>query len=90
MKMFNLGVDHPKNDWCVIWRTGNTESFEWHRSDPMSREAADSAREAFLRDGYRAMTERHGRSVAIGLPSTWAATAWETAEDKKAEAAKAA
>lgn len=75
-------------DWCVVWRTGTTDSFRWHRSDPMSQVAADSSRDAFQRDGRRAMTARYSQSVTIGLPSTWAATAWETNEDRKQEEAR--
>jgi hypothetical protein len=57
--------------WCVVWRNGNPDSFTWERSDAMSREAADSSREAFERDGTRALVVDHAQSVSIGLPEGW-------------------
>ena len=57
--------------WCVVWRTGNSEIFKWHRSEEMTREAADGSCSAFGRDGVCAMVVNYRQSVAIGLPTTW-------------------
>lgn len=73
-------------DWCVVYRTGGTENFEWHRTLAMSREAADGSKEAIERGGRRAMVFRYSQSVKIGLPTTYAGTKWEEQEDRKREA----
>ena len=72
-------------DWCIVYRTGGTENFTWHRSLAMSQEAAQSAKEACQRGGRMAYVVRYSQSVNIGLPSTYAGTQWEIADARKAE-----
>jgi hypothetical protein len=57
--------------FCVIYRTGGTVNFQWHRSLGMSRaEALEAA--AMTRTGGRpAHVERLDRSLAVGLPETF-------------------
>lgn len=59
------------NTHVVIYRTGGTENFEWHRTVLMSREEANRVRADLERQGYRAMTENAVLSYSIGLPDTF-------------------
>ena len=59
------------NSHCVVYRTGGTENFGWHRSLAMSREEAQKARDVSERMGYAAHVENYERSLAIGLPETY-------------------
>ena len=60
------------NSHCVVYRTGGTVNFQWHRSLAMSRSEAEASAEAQRRMGREARTEDYQRSLAIGLPETFA------------------
>lgn len=60
-----------ENSHCVIYRTGGTHNFQWHRSAAMSKAEAQKAQEATVRMGYPAHVESYPRSLAIGLPKTF-------------------
>lgn len=60
------------NSHCVVYRTGGTENFQWHRSLAMSYDEATNARDDAERMGYAAHVENYQRSVSIGLPETYA------------------
>lgn len=57
--------------FCVVYRTGGTANFRWHRTIAMTaREAAD-ALASVTSGGFAAHVERYFASVAIGLPTTF-------------------
>ena len=56
---------------CVIYRTGGTENFTWHRSVAMTSDEAIQVQRDLARMGYRAHIERYRRSLAVGLPETY-------------------
>lgn len=61
-------------DWCVIVRTGTESDFVWTRSERMTRDEAVKVRDTLKRNGQTwCLIERMSRSIAIGLPSTYAA-----------------
>lgn len=62
----------PDISHCVIYRTGGTANFKWHRTIAMSLEAAINACNDTLRMGYEAQVESYPASVAVGLPTTFA------------------
>jgi hypothetical protein len=55
-------------EYCVVYRTGGTENYQWHRSVAMSEAEARQKREETERMGYRAMLVDYRLSMAIGLP----------------------
>lgn len=57
-----------KHIWCVIYRVGGTDNFQWHRSSAMTREEAENAKIDTMRFGYPCFIENFSRSCAIGLP----------------------
>lgn len=58
--------------WVVVYRTGGTVNFEWHRSVAFdSKEAAAECYNAVLRGGRHAMVVDYHLSMAIGLPETY-------------------
>lgn len=77
-----------KHDWCVVFRTGGTENFEWHRSLAMSEAEAVSALERERVAGRLAYKVRYSQSVNIGLPTTFAGSKWELEEARKMETEK--
>ena len=56
---------------CVVYRTGGTENFTWHRSVAMTAGEARQVQRDLARMGYRSHIEHYARSVAIGLPETY-------------------
>lgn len=60
--------------WCVVWRRGGTERFEWLRTAPMTREEADQAQAEVARGGRLAMVVDHALSMSVGLPETFGPT----------------
>lgn len=58
-------------DYVIVWRSGGTHNFEWHRSLVMPRADAEATLAVVQRMGYRAYMERADRSIAIGLPETF-------------------
>jgi len=57
--------------YCVIYRTGGTCNFTWHRSLAMPQQAAESFCADTRRMGYPALVEVYALSMAVGLPSTY-------------------
>lgn len=57
--------------YCVVFRTGGTENFRWHRSLPASHAAANTVYERTCHMGYRAYLVQYDMSLAIGLPDTF-------------------
>ena len=60
-----------KDTFCVVYRTGGTENFRWHRTIPDTKEETQERLVGIRAMGYRAYTEIHRHSVAIGLPETY-------------------
>ena len=76
--MANMTVTTPaqeakRNDssHCVIFRTGGTANFEWHRSFGMVKFAAEALAEETRKMGYESMVANYAQSLAIGLPETF-------------------
>ena len=58
--------------YCVIYRTGGTENFKWHRT--VALQDFDDAVECMRNTahmGYVCMIENYEKSLAIGLPETF-------------------
>lgn len=60
------------NLFCVVFRTGGTINFKWHRTIAMSRLEAEDAAQAARRMGYVAHVEEFSMSMSVGLPETYA------------------
>jgi hypothetical protein len=59
--------------FVAIYRTGGTDNFEWKRALPVpTAEEAKTQVESLRRMGYAAHYEDYARSMAIGLPDTFA------------------
>jgi hypothetical protein len=58
--------------YCVVYRTGGTCNFKWHRIEGMTQEEARKAQEEIQRGGRVCHVETSQRSMAIGLPETYA------------------
>ena len=76
--MFNAAITEEdimstKDLFCVVYRVGGTENFQWRRSLAMSRAEAEKAREETARMGYKTLLVNYHQSVTIGLPETYGA-----------------
>jgi len=60
-----------KNLYCVVYRTGGTDNFRWHRTLAMTLAEAQQAREEVERGGRKAMVVNYAQSMTIGLPDTY-------------------
>jgi hypothetical protein len=56
---------------CVIYRTGGTENFKWHRTLAMTPEDAWEGLRAVHHLGYAGHVENYFASLAVGLPETY-------------------
>lgn len=61
----------PTGKWCVVFRTGTKNNFEWHRSKSMTRQDSDSLRISLMQEGFHALVVLHKQSLSIGLPETF-------------------
>ncbi len=59
------------DNYCVVYRTGGTDNFKWHRSSEMSKEVAIKTREELLRGGRPAYAVIYDQSNLLGLPETY-------------------
>jgi hypothetical protein len=66
--MSTLGSILRNKLYCVIYRTGGTDNFQWQRSVAMTREEADKALQDVVRMGYPAHIEKYHLSMSVGLP----------------------
>ena len=57
--------------YCITYRTGGTENFQWHRSASMSKAEAQAAKAETERKGYRCYIMIYDLSISIGLPETY-------------------
>ena len=60
------------NLFCVIYRTGGSVNFEWHRTLAMDYIQAHVCKGDIRTMGYAAHVERYSLSVSVGLPETFA------------------
>ena len=60
-----------KNTFCVVYRVGGTDNFQWRRTLGMTKDEAVKAKADTERMGYRAMVVNYAESMAIGLPETY-------------------
>lgn len=55
--------------WCIVYRTGGTDNFQWHRSLATTREEGERALEAERLAGRTSsMLVNFRLSMSIGLP----------------------
>ena len=59
------------NKYCVVYRTGGKDNFEWNRTVAMSQSEARQAVIDIKRGGRIAYCYNHSMSVSIGLPETY-------------------
>jgi hypothetical protein len=57
--------------FCVIYRTGGTCNFEWHRTLGCSYEQAQVVAHDIKTMGYPAYVENLNLSLSVGLPETY-------------------
>jgi len=57
--------------YCIVYRTGGTDNFKWHRSSAMTKAEAERAKRETERKGYKALITLYDRSINIGLPETY-------------------
>ena len=70
---FKLWKADYMRTYCVVYRTGGTDNFKWHRSLAWTNEAdARAACYSTVKAGFKAHVEHYERSIAIGLPDTYA------------------
>lgn len=56
---------------CLVYRTGGTENFKWHRTLAMTPEEAFENLDSLHRAGYVGHIENFFASISIGLPETF-------------------
>ena len=59
------------DNFCLVYRTGGTDNFKWHRSSAMSKKVAVEAKKNNERMGYKTLIVGYKHSVSIGLPETY-------------------
>ena len=74
-----MNGNHPKEEtmtsWTIIYRTGGTENFQWHKSIAyLSKEEAAVSMKELERMGYAALMHTTRLLESIGLPETYSAT----------------
>lgn len=57
--------------YCVVYRVGGTEVFQWQRTLPMTYAEAQAALAEITRGGRVGHIANYARSVSIGLPETY-------------------
>lgn len=57
--------------YCVVYRTGGTDNFQWHRSASFTKAEAEAAYDAVKRFGRKCHIADYDLSMAIGLPDTF-------------------
>lgn len=67
----NAYQNDRRPDHCVVYRTGGTDNFAWHRTSAMTEKEANACRPEVERMGYKAMVVRYSTSLSIGLPETY-------------------
>lgn len=60
-----------RETYCVVYRTGGTDNFRWHRSLATSYGEAIEKRDEMREMGYVAMLENYHLSMCAGLPETY-------------------
>lgn len=57
--------------YCVVYRTGGTDNFKWHRSESSHHAGAVLMYHNCKKMGYKAHVVKYWQSLAIGLPDTY-------------------
>ena len=57
--------------YCIVFRTGGTANYKWHRSLAMKQVECLDASLLVERMGYKAYMVNYNHSLAIGLPETY-------------------
>lgn len=67
-----LGTVDSVYELCVVvYRTGGTANFKWHRTLAMSQEIAIRTAADTVRMGYACFVDSYVSSKARGLPTTY-------------------
>ena len=61
----------PDLSECVVWRTGTPEAPVWHRSGPLTKDAAQAEVFRQIGLGNRAFRQSYIRLMTVGLPEGW-------------------
>lgn len=56
---------------CIVYRTGGTSNFKWHRTLAMTPDEAEQCFESVSHQGYACHIENFFSSIAVGLPETF-------------------
>ncbi len=74
--MIEYPIFESTPQFCVIYRTGGTARFEWHRTLPVfTRGEANEQARLVRNQGFHALVENYKMSVSVGLPDTF--SYWE-------------
>ena len=64
-------IGKPATQFVVIYRTGGTDNFQWHRTMAhATRALAEQSAQEVRQMGYAAHVENYALSMSIGLPET--------------------
>jgi hypothetical protein len=69
--MLGNRVPASSTRFCVVYRTGGSERFQWHRSEPGTKSETVKRLGTVRGQGYKAHLDNYDSSVAIGLPETY-------------------
>lgn len=65
------GAGKPAHLFYVVYRTGNPESCNWQRTEPMVRDEAEQKAKVFEGDNIKALVVDKKMSDIVGLPEGW-------------------
>lgn len=57
--------------YCVVYRTGGTLNFKWHRTCAFGLEKCEELLADTRRMGYKCMLVNYRQSLSLGLPETY-------------------
>lgn len=66
-----MSQQESKESYCVIYRVGGRERFEWRHSLPMAQIEAVKAASETMQMGYPVMIDTYKHIQSIGLPETF-------------------
>lgn len=71
MELAGTSKKAEKKDHCVVYRSGTPEDCYWSRTQPMTYAEAVEQREHLQANGHKALIEKFGLSMSVGLPEGW-------------------
>jgi hypothetical protein len=63
-----------EKQYCVVYRTGGTANFQWHRTIPGDRDETAALLDDVILGGRKAYLVPYLFSMSIGLPETFDAS----------------